>query len=533
MYQLILIIIILIIYLIKRRFNKLSILSRNGIPGPKPNFIFGNIYEYQSLPSVKKHEEWIEKYGKVMGFYNGEKPTVIVADPELAKKIQIKDFNYFTDRPYLRLKHGIQPNPITSGSVIRSKGKRWKQMRSVLTPTFSASKLKTMTPIIDDSINNLLELIEEKEKLGEEFDIYDMFQCLTTDVIGRTAFGIQTNVLKDPNDKFLQAAKDVFNMKVNKFIFILIICFPEADLILYPLRRIEEIIRHMIGKSPTGLLLDMCKNVINLRKRNPDLRRKDLLQLMLDTKISDEELKAMTNEQLTVSNEKENIANDVKVQKTITKKDLNLTDDEIKANAVVFFEAGYETTSTALGFIAHILVNYPEVQEKVREEVQELYEREGKLDFNTVTKLEYMECVINETMRIYPPVTTFASRETLSDYKYNDITIPKGSTVLFPIYYLHHDQDYWEEPEIFDAMRFSSQRRSQIHTSSFQPFGNGPRNCIGMRFALLEIKLTLSKLLLKYRLERGPKTEIGDLVIDYKILTETPKNGVFVKAIKL
>jgi cytochrome P450 len=474
-----------------------------------------------------------------MGYYAGVKPTVIVADPELVKNIQIKDFNHFADRPHLSMKHGIHPNPAMSVSIIRSQGKRWKEMRSVLTPTFSASKLKTMTPIIDDAINTLIEIIDKKAESGEEFNIYDMVQGLTTDVIGRTAFGIQTNVQKDPNDKFLQAAKDVFNIKLNKWFFLVVVCLPEADLILYPFRRLEEIIKNMLGKSPTGVLLDMCKNIINLRKQNPNFRRKDLLQLMLDTKISSEELSAMSNEQLTASNEmNENMTNGVQktTQKSTlksTKKEFNLTDDEIKANSVIFFEAGYETTSTALGFVAHILVNYPEVQEKVREEVQELYAKEGKLDYNTVTKLQYMEWVLNETMRIYPPVTTFASREVLSDYKYNDITIPKGAQVTFPIYYLHHDPDFWQEPEKFDPMRFSPERRSQIHPSSWQPFGNGPRNCIGMRFALLEAKLALSKLLLKFRLESGPKTEIGDLALDCKLITLTPKNGVFVKAIKL
>jgi cytochrome P450 len=354
-------------------------------------------------------------------------------------------------------------------------------------------------------------------------------------VIGRTAFGIQTNVQKDPNDKFLRATKDVFNTKINIGLFMIVYFLPEADLILYPFRRLEEIVKNMFGKSPTGVLLDMCTNIINLRKQNPHFRRKDLLQLMLDTKISNDELSSMSNEQLTASNEMdENMTNGVlKITQKSTKKEYNLTDDEIKANCVLFFEAGYETTSTALGFVAHILVNYPEVQEKVREEVQELYAKEGKLDYNTVTKLQYMEWVLNETMRIYPPVTTFASREVLSDYKYKDITIPKGAQVMFPIYYLHHDSDSWQEPEKFDPMRFSPERRSQIHPSSWQPFGNGPRNCIGMRFALLEAKLALSKLLLKFRFESGPKTEIGELALDCKLITLTPKNGVFVKAIKL
>ncbi|CAG2179558.1 unnamed protein product [Oppiella nova] len=140
-----------------------------------------------------------------------------------------------------------------------------------------------------------------------------------------------------------------------------------------------------------------------------------------------------------------------------------------------------------------------------------------------------MECVLNETMRLYPPVITFVSRECLQDYKYKDITIPKGSTVNFSTYYMHHDPDYWPEPEKFDPLRFSPERKHEIHPSSWQPFGSGPRNCIGMRFALFEAKMALAKILMKYRLEPGSNTEIGKLTTECKILTQTPKNGVYVK----
>ena len=517
----------------------MSILARNGIPGPKPNLIYGNMFEYRALPTVQRQKEWVEKYGKIVGYYIGHRPVVLVADPDLAKNIQIKDFQYFADRPHPNMKHGIHPIPASSGMLIRAQGKRWKEMRSALTPTFSGSKLKTMTPIIDDAINNFIDIIEKQSQNEDEFNIYDMFQNLTTDVIGRTAFGIQSNVQNESNNKFLEAAKQIFNMKLNQLVYLLVQCFPKIDKVLYPFRRLEQIIRHKRGLSANGILYDMAKEIIQLRKQNPNIRRKDLLQLMLDTKISGEEMSAMTNENLTVGDDKEFVSEPNYTVKNgsskgkVSKNDVRLTDDEIQANCVLFYEAGYETTSTALGFIAHILVNYPEVQEKVREEVKELYESEGKLDFNTVSKLQYMEWVINETMRIYPPVISFVARECLHDYKYKDITIPKGSVVQFATYYLQHDPEYWPEPEKFDPERFSPERKHEINPSSWQPFGSGPRNCIGMRFALFEAKLALAKLLLRYRLEASPKTEIGELKTECKIITLTPKNGVYLKAVKI
>ncbi|XP_054157888.1 thromboxane-A synthase-like [Oppia nitens] len=533
--------VLLVVYVVYRK-RHFSLLERNGIYGPKPSIISGNIADVVKMPSIERHDSLVKKYGKIVGYYIGWRPTVLVADPDLAKSIQIKDFHYFADRPHMTLKHGLHPNPSLSKMLIRDQGKRWKEVRSALTPTFSGAKLRIMTPIVNDAINNLLDIIDRQSKSGEEFDIYDMFQNLTTDVIGRTAFGIQSNVQNKENDKFLNAAKDVFNMSINQWMFFLIQCFPSTDTVLYPYRRFKEMIDHKLGKSPNGILLDMARDIVQIRKQNPNNRRKDLLQLMLDTKISTDDI---SYDKMVAGNDvdvKESDNNNTSTKKNgsangggrrLSKTEITLTEEEIQANCVLFYEAGYETTSTALGFMAHILVNYPDVQEKVRREVQQLYESEGKLDFNTVNKLEYMECVLNETMRVYPPVITFVSRECLQDYKYKDITIPKGAAVQVATYYLHHDPDYWSEPEKFDPDRFSAERKHEIYPSSWQPFGSGPRNCIGLRFALFEAKLALAKLLLAYRLESVPKTEIGKLTTQVKILTLTPKNGVWVKAVKL
>lgn len=113
-----------------------------------------------------------------------------------------------------------------------------------------------MTLIIDETITTLIEIIDQKTDSDEEFNIHDIFQGLTTELIWRTDFGIQTNIQNDPNDKFLRAAKDVFNTKLNKWFFIVAVCLPKANLILHPIRKFREIIKHTTGKSSTGILLD-------------------------------------------------------------------------------------------------------------------------------------------------------------------------------------------------------------------------------------------------------------------------------------
>ncbi|RWS21997.1 cytochrome P450 3A8-like protein [Leptotrombidium deliense] len=266
---------------------------------------------------------------------------------------------------------------------------------------------------------------------------------------------------------------------------------------------------------------------------NVNLRKKDLLQAMLDTKVNVNVLSSIDENSLAVNlhfnDSKKDETNGLDEKQHTFKK---MTINEVVANTAFFFEAGYETTSTSLAYVMHILVNHIYVQEMLREEIIQLLEQDGKLDYNVVSNLPFMDAVINETLRIYPPVTFFVTRVADIDYKYKNITIPKGTTVVVPVYQIQHDEKIWQEPEKFDPYRFYGDNKHRINDIAWQPFGAGPRNCVGMRFAMCEMKLTLAKLLLKYRFEPGLRTEVGEITVKYKVSVMCPKN-VYVKAIRL
>lgn len=262
--------------------------------------------------------------------------------------------------------------------------------------------------------------------------------------------------------------------------------------------------------------------------------RVDLLQQMIEAKMSLEDMSKVDAKSLTADDSITDQVAEENRSSSMGKKGVHImTDDEVASNAALFFDAGYETTSTLLGFVAHVLVNDLSLQDRLREEVNELFKNEGAFDYNVMNKLPFMDAVINETFRMYPPVTDFSTRVASVDYEYGDITIPKGVAVQVGVHLLHHDPEHWPEPEKFDPYRFYGENKSNASSFAFQPFGGGPRNCVGMRFALLETKLVLSRLLFAYRLEPGPRTEIGDIERSFKPITMTPKNGVFVKAIPI
>lgn len=488
------------------RKNKQNQLRRYGIDGPSEHWFWGNLHQI-SHQEIKPFREWRKKYGRIFSWYIGTRPQITITDIELLSQIQIKEFDNFYMRAFHQVKGEFEVNPDFSLISESMSLKRWRQQRALLSPGFSSSKLRASVPMITEALETMLRLLEEQRVTNPQGDIniYSYFQGFTMDTIGRSAFGVEVKTQENPNDPFMKRAKEIFEDRLynpSMIVFLFALLCPELESVLYYIRRILFFFTSSLGFSVSHSQVQVALNIIKQRMKNKDLARDDLLQQMVDAM-------AETNE--------------FQVPK------LNL--QEAAANSFVFFEAGYETTSTLLGYMAHVLVSYPEVQEQLRDEINDLWNKDGQLGYNTM-QLPYLDAVMSECLRIYPPITGFITRQASNDFKYKDITIPKGTAISVSTLILHHDPDYWKEPELFDPERWLGDRKKEIKPNAYQPFGYGPRICIGMRFALLEAKVAVSRLLLKYRLEPGPRTKIGDQIeIQFKPLSMTPKEGVFVKLV--
>jgi cytochrome P450 len=171
--------------------------------------------------------------------------------------------------------------------------------------------------------------------------------------------------------------------------------------------------------------------------------------------------------------------------------------------------AGYETTATTLSFCSYELALNPECQEKLFEEINSAIDSNEEISYETLAKLPYLDSVISETLRLYPPIIKL-EREAMTDYKLGDtgITLFKGQVVEIPVYPIHHSEEYYPNPENFNPSRFMPENRDQIIPYTYLPFGAGPRNCIGMKFALMEAKLCLAHIVRRYKFIRSAKTEV-------------------------
>ncbi|CAO2630612.1 Cytochrome P450 3A31 [Lemmus lemmus] len=142
--------------------------------------------------------------------------------------------------------------------------------------------------------------------------------------------------------------------------------------------------------------------------------------------------------------------------------------------------------------------------------------------------MEYLDMVLNETLRLYP-IANRLERVCKQDVEMDGVFIPKDSVVMVPLYTLHHDPQYWPEPKEFRPERFSKEKKGSIDPYVYMPFGNGPRNCIGMRFALMNMKLALTKVLQNFSFQPCKETQIPLILSRQPILQ--PEKPIVLKVV--
>lgn len=191
-----------------------------------------------------------------------------------------------------------------------------------------------------------------------------------------------------------------------------------------------------------------------------------------------------------------------------TKKSLSET--EIVAQCFLFFIAGFETTASTICHVIYELCKNPDYQDRLHQEIVEatsgLDQDSDEYFERVVNGIPYLEAVIKEALRLYPPFSVLFRRVTSDGYSLAGIPLPRDTMVEISAYVVHRHPEYYPEPERFNPDRFMPENKHQLVPYTFLPFGIGPRNCIGLRFAYQEIKLLLVKLLKRYQFEASPNT---------------------------
>lgn len=400
--------------------------------------------------------------------YDGTEPGLIVGDPVLIRKIMCGStaLDVFINRRAVKTTH-----PIMSKFLSSLEDNEWKRVRAITTPTFTSGKLKTIFPIMQNASFEMTQTLGELADSKQEVDLKLLYGTYTMNVIAYSAFATQ------PDATFSHQASLLFTFPFwRKFL----------DYVV-PMSILEFFRFTVLPPDPMDFFKKITIAAIRHRRAG-NTKYPDFLQLLMNAE----------DDTITDSDETKKPRSKV------------LSEDEILSQSVLFFSVGFETSSQLLTYCSYCLALNPDCQERAYKEIVELVrENHNKIDNELLQKLDYVNAVIDESLRIYNPVLRMERRAS-SDFVLGDtgITVPKGMIVGIPVWAIHHSDEYYPNPDRFDPERFLPQNRHKIVPSTYLPFGDGPRVCIGMRFALLETKLALVEILLKFRFVKSPGTKI-------------------------
>ncbi|XP_070493744.1 probable cytochrome P450 6a14 [Chironomus tepperi] len=471
--SILLIIITCCVYYVRKKYSQLEKL---GFMHEKPKFPFGNVQgigkKYHLVDILRRTYKKFSSDSPIHGLYMFLSANFVVTDLDLAKDILIKDFDTFHNRG---LYHSIENDPLTN-DLTRIEDQEWRNMRHKLTPTFTSGKMKIMFSTILELSHHMLNKLKANENL-DNVEIKEVIASFMTDVIGNVAFGLEMNAIEDPDSKFRVMGRKIFTSQ-NFLLNLLFLANFKSLAIKLKLRQF-----------PTDLsdfFLGVVRETIEYRLKN-NIERNDVLNSLM--KIGTEGRKGEDK----------------------------LSTDEIAAQCFAFFIGGFETSSTTTTFTLYHLVQNTELQEKLRDEIKAVLSRhDNKVTYEAMQDMKYLDMVINETLRMCPPGTA-AIRQASKNYKVpkTSLEIPKGPLVIVPIYMIHNDPKYHPKPEQFNPERFTPENKAKRHPMAFIPFGDGPRICIGNRFAVMQTKIALIQLLTSFRAYKTSKTP-DKIVIDPK-----------------
>ncbi|XP_046333728.2 cytochrome P450 3A24-like isoform X1 [Haliotis rufescens] len=454
-----------------------------GIPGPEPG-LFGAMSQYKKFGSIPKYDQHIiEKYGKVVGLFSMRQPIYLVSDIDIIKQITVKEFSSFINRS----KNTNFPiDPLFKESLVFLVDDHWKFIRGILSPTFTAGRMKEMIPLMQTCMASLVtNLWKTTEQGTKTVKMQDIFGLYSLDVIASTAFGIEADCQGDPENAFIINARKMTERGLK-----LIVVFMVCSLFPFLSKWLEAIGFKMVDAGCREFFTKAVLQTISDR-RELNISRRDFLQLMLNS------------HKLEVKQEEKDSASYVEMDKSLRR---GMTNDEILGNAMLFLFAGYETTNVTLAYFAYNLAINQDCQDRLIEEIDRVLNGQPP-DYESMSKLEYLDGAYLETLRIFPPATRM-SRMAEEDITINGVLFKKGVEVHFPVGAIHKDPENWPDPETYNPERFRPENRPENYNYVFLPFGAGPRNCIGMRFAHLTVKMAIAGILQKYRFVPGPETKI-------------------------
>ncbi len=418
-------------------------------PGPKGLPFLGSIRQLQQdrIGFLTSNQQ---QYGDIVHFKIGPRHIYQLNNPDHIQYVLVKHADQFQKTPALK---NAARDSIGQG-LLTSDGELHKRQRRLVQPAFHHNRIaayaNTMVNYTDDMLHQW--------QNGKQISMLNEMMHLTMRIVGKTLF--DTDVTNDADNigEAISVGIEAMSKRLAR-----------------PLQLLEKLPTETNRKRREALKVIDETIIRFIEERQASGEDKGDLLSMLLMAVDEQDGGQMTNKQ-------------------------------VKDEAMTLFVAGHETTANALTWTFYLLGQHPEVEQKLAEEITTGLQ--GRLPtLADLPKLPYLEMVVKESMRMYPPAWT-VSREAQEDFELGGYTIPKGSVLMMSMYVVHHDARYWDQPDAFLPERFSAANEENIPKYAYFPFGGGPRVCIGNQFAMMEAELVLATIVQRYQLSLLPNQQI-------------------------
>ncbi|NLF63887.1 MAG: cytochrome P450 [Chloroflexi bacterium] len=370
--------------------------------------------------------------------------------------------------------------PVVGNGLLTSDGDFWLRQRRLAQPAFHRRRIAAFSTTMTGAAGAMLDRWADRAGTGQPWDVAEEMRRLTLEIAGRTLFSVDlTGEAETIGDAFVTASQKVIDYSAIPYgsLFLRVPFMPGVRTLNRNVAALDSVVNGLIAER-------------RQRRREGQGESADLLDMLMDAR--DEETGA------------------------------TMTDEQLRDEVMTLLLAGHETTALALSWTFYLLSQHPEVRERLEAEVDAVLG--GRVPtMDDIHALAYTSQVIDEALRLYPPAYLL-SRFVVENDVVDGYDIPAGSVLSLSPYVTHRHPEFWPEPERFDPDRFTPEQQAGRPRFAYFPFGGGPRQCIGNRFALTEAVLVLAMVTQRYRLDLVP----GHPIALEPLITLRPKHGILV-----
>jgi cytochrome P450 family 4 len=486
------------------------------IPGPPTIPILGNAHYFVNLKNdeiFSKAMDIADTYGHVIRAWIGHKLAVVLTDPRdveliLGSNVHIdKSDDYKVFQPWF------------GNGLLISTGEKWRTHRKLIAPAFHMNVLKSFIPTFNDNSRYVIQKL--KKEVGKEFDVHDHMSEATVDILLETAMGSKRTSEDAEGFRYAMAVMDMCDILHKRQMQV----FSRFDP-FFTLTGMRQRQKKLLGiiHGMTRRVTNEKMEIFNKNLEAGNLPSPSLQEIIKNNDDVDQAVKKAKAKAQKVTGLRDDLddidENDIGEKRRLAFLDLlietshlnpsQLSKDEVKNQVDTIMFEGHDTTAAGSSFALCLLGVHHDIQEKVMQEQRAIFgDSDREVTFADTIEMKYLERVILETLRMYPPVPLIA-RKVNQDLKLvsTNLTVPAGTTVIIGTVRIHRRPDIYHNPDKFDPDNFLPERTQNRHYYSYIPFSAGPRSCVGRKYAMLKLKVLLSTILRNFHVtSRVPEKE--------------------------